>query len=93
LLILLNLFLVFFNVIPIHPLDGSKLFFALFDAPRYARLREFVAVRGPQALLGLIVLSLVTNFDVFFFVSRPAFAACDLLLGDSCAGFYGAVFR
>lgn len=92
LLIVLNLFLMFFNVIPVHPLDGSKLFFALFDAPRYARLREFVAVRGPQILLFLIVLSLVTNFDVFFFVSRPAFATCDVLLGDSCGAFFGAVF-
>lgn len=92
LLILLNLFLMFFNVVPIHPLDGSKLFFALFDAPRYAKLREFVAVRGPQVLLVLIVLSLVSSFNVFFFVSEPAFATCDLLLGDSCGGFFGAVF-
>lgn len=92
LLIILNLFLMFFNVVPIHPLDGSKLFFALFDAPRYAKLRQFVAVRGPQVLLFLIIVSLVSSFNVFFFVSAPAFASCDILLGDSCAGFFGAVF-
>lgn len=92
LLIILNLFLMFFNIIPIHPLDGSKLFFALFDAPRYAKMREFVLVRGPQILLVLIVLSLVSNYDVFFFVSRPAFATCDALLGDSCAGFFRVIF-
>jgi len=92
LLIILNLFLMFFNVVPIHPLDGSKLFFALFDAPRYARLREFVAVRGPQVLLLLVILSFVTRFDVFFFVSNPAFATCDVLLGDSCSAFFGIVF-
>lgn len=91
-LLLLNLFLMFFNVVPIHPLDGSKLFFALFDAPRHAKLREFVAVRGPQILLFLIVLSLLTHFDVFFFVSAPAYATCDALLGDSCAAFSAVAF-
>lgn len=92
LLIVLNLFLMFFNVIPIHPLDGSKLFFALFDAPRHAALRQLVAVRGPQVLMVLIILSLLTHYNVFFFVSEPAFATCDVLLGDSCAAFFNAVF-
>ncbi|OGL96119.1 hypothetical protein A2348_01260 [Candidatus Uhrbacteria bacterium RIFOXYB12_FULL_58_10] len=92
LLIVLNLFLMFFNVVPIHPLDGSKLFFALFDAPRYTRMREFVAVRGPQILLFLIILSLATSLNVFFFVSTPAFATCDVLLGDSCAAFFNVIF-
>lgn len=92
LLIVLNLFLMFFNVIPIHPLDGSKLFFALFDAPRYAHLRQVVAVRGPQVLMVLILLSLLTHYNVFFFVSAPAFATCNALLGDSCDAFFGAVF-
>jgi Zn-dependent protease len=93
LFLLLNLFLMFFNVIPIHPLDGSKLFFALFDAPRYANLRNLVAVRGPQVLFFLVIFSLLTHFDVFFFVSRPAFATCDVLLGDNCSAFYAAIFR
>ncbi len=92
LLIILNLFLAFFNVIPIHPLDGSKLFFAIFDAPRYAAMRQFVAVRGPQILFFAIILSLISNFDIFFFISGPAFATCDALLGDSCAGFFNAIF-
>lgn len=92
LLILINLFLLFFNVIPIHPLDGSKLFFALFDAPKYARMREFVAFRGPQILLMLILVSLFTGFNVFFFVSAPAYASCDFLIGDNCAVFLGQVF-
>lgn len=92
LLIILNLFLMFFNFVPVPPLDGSKLFLAVFDAPRYAALRQTVLVRGPQVLIGLILISLVTNLDVFFFVSRPAFAACDVLLGDSCAGFFNAIF-
>lgn len=84
LLVILNLSLMLFNVIPVHPLDGSKLFFALFDAPRFSELRRFVAQRGPQILLVLIFLSLLTNFDVFFFVTRPAFWLCESFTGGNC---------
>ncbi|OGL67208.1 hypothetical protein A2856_04070 [Candidatus Uhrbacteria bacterium RIFCSPHIGHO2_01_FULL_63_20] len=90
-LILLNLGLAFFNFIPVHPLDGSKLFFALTDHPKYARLRFAVAHYGPQLLMALVVISLVTPFNVFFFVSAPTYAACDFLLSDHCQGFLGAV--
>lgn len=93
LLILLNLFLLFFNIIPIHPLDGSKLFFALFDHPKYESLRNFVAFRGPQILMIAIFLSILTNFDVFFFVSEPAYAVCDALLGQSCGLYFASIFQ
>lgn len=86
LLILINLFLAFFNLIPVHPLDGSKLFFALFDAPKYAALRHAVAVYGPQVLMVLVVLSIATPIDIFAFVSTPAYASCDALLQSSCQG-------
>ena len=86
---LLNLFLLIFNVIPVHPLDGSKLFFALFDAPKYATLRETVSRRGPQVLLVLVLISILTPINVFFFVSTPAFALCDSLIGSNCMGTLG----
>lgn len=92
LMILLNLFLLFFNIIPIHPLDGSKLFFALFDHPKYAELRNFVALRGPQILLLLIVISFLTPFNVFFFVTAPSFFVCDTILGGSCLNFFSLIF-
>ncbi len=92
LLTLLNLFLMFFNIIPIHPLDGSKLFFALFDAPKYTQLRQFVAVRGPQILFFLVIASLLTNLDIFFFVSAPAYAVCDSLIGGSCVSVLYSAF-
>jgi Zn-dependent protease len=91
-LVLLNLFLMLFNVIPIHPLDGSKLFFALFDQPRHARLREFVSVRGPQILMIAVFLSLLTNLDIFFFVSEPAYAICHVLSGSSCTAYQYFLF-
>lgn len=90
--ILLNLFLMFFNVIPVHPLDGSKLFFALFDHPKYAAMRAFVAVRGPQILMFAVLISAFTSLNVFFFVSTPAFATCDALLGQSCGGYFSSIF-
>lgn len=92
LLILLNLFLLFFNIIPIHPLDGSKLFFALFDHPKYASLRAFVAVRGPQILMVAIFIAILTNIDIFFFVAAPAYRVCNGLIGESCLGYFASIF-
>lgn len=88
----LNLALAVFNVIPVAPLDGSKLFFALFDSPRHARMREIVAVRGPQVLMFLVVISIFTHFDPFFVVTVPAQGLCSSLLGASCPGLFGLVF-
>ena len=90
--VLLNLFLLFFNVIQIHPLDGSKLFFALFDAPQYTALRNWVAIRGPQVLMIAVFISLLTNFNIFFFISEPAYAVCTRLIGESCAGYMNYIF-
>jgi Zn-dependent protease len=90
--ILLNLFLMFFNVIPVHPLDGSKLFFALFDHPKYAAMREAVATHGPRVLMFAVLISAFTSLNVFFFISTPAFATCDALLGQSCGGYFSSIF-
>lgn len=92
LMILINLFLMFFNIVPVHPLDGSKLFFALFDDPKYANMRKIVAHRGPQILMIAIFLAILTNVNIFFFVSEPSFFVCDALIGQSCGGFFGTVF-
>ena len=91
-MIILNLFLLFFNIVPIHPLDGSKLFFAIFDKPQHAQLRQWVAVKGPQVLMIAIIIAIVTNLDIFFFVSAPSFATCDALIGVSCGAFFSAIF-
>jgi len=70
----------------------KKLFFALFDAPKYARLRQIVAVHGPNVLFALVLISLLTNIDAFFFISLPSFATCNALLGENCGGLLGAIF-
>jgi Zn-dependent protease len=92
LLILVNLFLLFFNAIPVHPLDGSKLAFALLDQPQHARIREFLYFRGPQILLFLVALSFFGVFDPFSFITTFSFGTCNVLLGDNCSAFFTAIF-
>ncbi len=91
LLVIINLFLLLFNIIPVHPLDGSKLLDALLSKPQHRHIRDAVAKYGPQALLILVLVSIATPFNVFFFVSVPAFMVCDGLLGGSCAAVLGAL--
>ncbi|MBI4433246.1 site-2 protease family protein [Candidatus Uhrbacteria bacterium] len=54
-LVQINLVLALFNVLPIPPLDGSKLLFGVLDHVRYDRVRAFLEVQGPFLLLGLLV--------------------------------------
>lgn len=90
--ILINLFLLFFNMVPIHPLDGSKLLDAVLVKPQHLKIRNAIAHYGPKILLFMIILSLLTNFDVFFFVSGPSFAACDAISGSSCMELLALIF-
>lgn len=91
LMVLINLFLLFFNLIPVHPLDGSKLLFALFDAPKWTQLRHTIGTKGPQILLFLVFLSIL-GFNVFFFISAPSFVTCDALIGENCSVFFSLLF-
>src|SRR3989338_8231218 len=84
LMIVINLGLAYFNLIPIHPLDGSKLALALLDAPRHARIREFILRQGSNLLIFLILLSFLPGLDVFGFLSRLVRGTCSLLVGGAC---------
>lgn len=55
LVVLVNIVLLLFNLIPLPPLDGSKLLFALLAAPKYLKIRYFLETRGPLILLFLII--------------------------------------
>lgn len=91
LMVIINLFLLLFNLIPIPPLDGTKFLDAVFAGTKYRRILIFVHTYGSQILLALVVLSIFTSIDVFFFLSAPAYGACDLLVGQSCLGLLSAV--
>ena len=83
-MVFVNLLLLFFNLVPIPPLDGSKVLDAVFYGANMPKARMFLNVYGPKILLGLVIVSLLTSINVFFFVSTPAFFACDQMLGGAC---------
>ena len=84
LMVFVNLMLLFFNLVPIPPLDGSKVLDAVFYGANMPKARMFLNVYGPKILLGLVILSLLTSINVFFFVSTPALFACEQMLGGAC---------
>ena len=57
----INAILLFFNIIPVPPLDGSKLLYAYLPSPKYDRLKINLEVKGVYILIGLLVLNWVTN--------------------------------
>jgi Zn-dependent protease len=71
--ILINIFLAFFNMVPIPPLDGSKVLFNLFPSLAL-KIRGQLKVYGPFILL----------IFIFFFaqvIVPPAFSFARFLLG------------
>jgi len=76
-LVLVNLILGVFNLIPIPPLDGSKLLFAILPY-RFDDFKQKFAVNGPWFLLALILLDNFTNINIFgriyeFFINLVQF--------------------
>ena len=64
---IINLMLAFFNIMPIPPLDGSKILAGILPPqllPIYEKFMQF----GHFILLGLIVLNAVTNIRVFSYI-------------------------
>lgn len=80
-LALVNLFLMLFNVLPVYPLDGSKLVDAVLVKPHQQKLRNQIAYYSPRVLLGLVILSMLTSIDVFSFISIPAFFILNAIVG------------
>ena len=92
LLVVINLFLLFFNIIPVHPLDGSKLIDAILVKPEHRHIRDAIAMYGPRALMLLVIISIFTSINVFFFISVPSFLACDAMVGGSCSALLSTLF-
>lgn len=55
-LMAVNVVLFAFNLIPLPPLDGSKLLLLFLQHPKYARTREWLETRGPTALLFAVLI-------------------------------------
>lgn len=57
LLVVISVVLAVFNLLPVNPLDGSRLVSALLDAPKYDKTRAFLETKGPILILIIILLS------------------------------------
>lgn len=64
----LNLALLAFNLIPLPPLDGSKLLLTALSHPRHAELRNWIEMRGPFLLLGLVLIDSIFHIGIFSWV-------------------------
>ncbi len=63
-LIIVNAILGIFNLIPIPPLDGSKILFA-FLPDRFNHLKQQLSVNGIWILLALLILDDLTRINIF----------------------------
>ena len=65
-----NALLFVFNLIPIPPLDGSKILYPFL--PRFLDgFVDFMNQYGPMILFGLIIVSFVTNLPIFNILLAP----------------------
>jgi len=63
-LILINIILFVFNLIPIPPLDGSKLLFE-FLPQKYSHIKDQLSRNGPFILIGLIIADNFLGINIF----------------------------
>lgn len=91
-LVIINLFLMIFNLVPIYPLDGSKVLDVLLAKPEHQKLKMQIMIYGPRVLFALVILSIFTSFNIFFFVSAPSYAICSALVGENCLQLLAWIF-
>ncbi len=84
LLVFVDLLLLFFNLIPIYPLDGSKVLDVVLGGTRFDYIRRWLMLYGPRLLLGLVLISLLTNLNPFAVIQVPSVTLCDAMIGMSC---------
>ncbi len=72
--------LMVFNLLPIPPLDGSLLLHLLVDR-RWPNISRFMDVYGPQILLVLVLISLVTDFSIFSYIIDPILSLISRIFG------------
>jgi Zn-dependent protease len=63
--IMLNMVLMIFNLIPLPPLDGSKVLFGILAAPKYHHIVFFLEKNGPFLLILLLVLDNFVGINIF----------------------------
>jgi Zn-dependent protease len=67
---LINLALCMFNLIPVHPLDGSQIFSGLM-VRKNPQLVYKLQMYGPKILFGLILFGMFTNISIIWIFIGP----------------------
>lgn len=66
----INLALAIFNLLPVPPLDGSKIMYGLLP-PRYDYMTYNLERYGPMVLFGLIMIGMVTGVSILWAFIGP----------------------
>lgn len=90
--VLTNLLLAIFNMIPVHPLDGSKLLTVFLTGTSFEWIATWLLRYGNQVIFLAVLLSIMTPYDPFAFIQVPSFYLCNQALGASCGGLLGIYF-
>ncbi len=78
---MINIGLMFFNLIPVPPLDGAKLLEALVP-DRFYEFKDNFLRYGPMILLGLLFLDIVFGVSVFSFLGHLTKTAFLIVFGN-----------
>ena len=70
LFIQINIMLAVFNLLPITPLDGSRIFTGMI-ANKYPDFAHQMNMHGPKVLLGILLLGYLTNIHIFWWILSP----------------------
>ncbi len=84
----MNGVLAVFNVIPLPPLDGSKLVDAFFLVTRQRALAEMYSRVGSFALIILVLMSAGFGIHILSFISVPVSYLCSDILGPTCVDVF-----
>jgi len=84
--LVINIVLAVFNILPIPPLDGSKIIMGLMPQKYENQMTPFLQY-GPTILIALIVIGFVTKIPILWYIINPfvkvfsyIFAGADLTL-------------
>jgi Zn-dependent protease len=76
-----NAGLMIFNLLPVPPLDGSHVLNSFLTSPRGVRIRFWWEQVGPQLLMALVFVSLLTPWSPFGFIGTLAEKVVALVFG------------
>ncbi|MEI6288300.1 MAG: site-2 protease family protein [bacterium] len=79
LLVTVNTILMTFNLLPIPPLDGSNVLFAILP-DKYNQFKMWLSQNGPWVLLGLILADDLLNLGIFNFLFQFVLRSIGLIL-------------